>query len=134
MFEGSESVEVEGGSTESTTASSISACKKVKTNKKETELCLRCSCWDLLLVFFSVCVPVHHICLPFVCLSVCVFPAVQEIFISSSGVLVTPRGRGCAIRGTAGPSGQPSKFIISQCQRDRRGNGTDQWAVRWRLD
>ena len=34
MFEGSESVEVEGGSTESTVASSISACKKVKKKKK----------------------------------------------------------------------------------------------------
>lgn len=31
MFEGSESVEVEGRSTESTVASSISACKKVST-------------------------------------------------------------------------------------------------------
>lgn len=40
MFEGSESVEGEGGSTDSTVASSISACKKVK-----TKLCLRCLCW-----------------------------------------------------------------------------------------
>lgn len=74
---------------------------------------------------FSPRVPVH---LSVICRlpSACVFRGVQEIFISSCGALVTPRG--CAIRRTARPSGQPSRFIISQCQRDRRGNSTDQWA------
>lgn len=43
MFEGSECVEVDGGSTESTVASSISACKKVK---RKTELSLMCLFWD----------------------------------------------------------------------------------------
>lgn len=46
MFEGSERVEVEGGSTESTVASSISACKKV--NKT------MCLCWDDILHVCSV--------------------------------------------------------------------------------
>lgn len=59
-------------------------------------------------------------------LSVCVFPGVPETFISSSGVPVTPRG--CVITGTARPLGHPSRFIISQCQRGRRGNSPDQWA------
>lgn len=81
--------------------------------------------FSVLFLPFCACAPVHHISFP-ASVSLCVFPAVDEIFISSSGVPVTPRG--CAIRGTARPSGQPSRFIISQHQRDRRGNSTDQWA------
>lgn len=45
-------------------------------------------------------------------------PAEQEILISSSRVLVTPRG--CVIRGTLRPSGHPSRFIITHHHRDRR--------------
>lgn len=106
MFEGSERVEVEGGSTDSTVASSISACKKVN---KTTRVV---SCW---MTFYTcaLCVPVCQPCLllPSVHLSImsfpslicCVCPAMQQIFISSSGVSVTPRG--CVIRRTARPSG-----------------------------
>lgn len=140
MFEGSESAEVEGGSTESTVASSISACKKVKTKLCVVCLCvcvkmegntLHCVSLRLSIYCSRACTPVHHICL--VCQFISVFPAVQEIFISSSRVPVTPRG--CVIRGTARPSDQPNRFIISQCQRDRRGNSTDQWAeVKARLN
>lgn len=142
MFEGSECVEVEGGSTESTVASSISACKKVR--KKRS--CLSCVCVGMevciylcvpasiaacqprpLFAFFSARAHVHLSIIsvsPVICW--CVFPAVQEISISSSGVPVPPRG--CVIRGTARLSGQPSRFIISQCHRDRRENSPDQWA------
>lgn len=140
MFEGSESVEVEGCSADSTMASSISACKKVRPDLDHICFMLGWRCSSLsMCVQLSVCSDhftffspsVHervHLSVISVSSSqaVCVLPAMEEIFISSSGVLVTPRG--CVIRGTAMPSGQPSRFIISQHQRDRRGNSTDQWA------
>ena len=129
MFDGSESVDVEGGGMDSTVASSISACKKVKNRARShvfvlgwksvstqvcPSVCLLCDTFSTTSssCFFlcsCACAPVCHICV-LVTLSVCVFPAGQEIFISSHGVPVTPRGR--VIRGTARPSGQPSRFII----------------------
>lgn len=95
MFEGSECVEVDGGSTESTVASSISACKKVKTKTELpvvfvlgwecTSTCISlfvcCICF-ISFAFFSVHVRLSIISVrPLICW--CVFPAVQEIFISS---------------------------------------------------
>lgn len=57
--------------------------------------------------------------------------AVSNVFVTCPLYLSVWGGlkpRGCVIRGTARPSGQPSRFIISQCQRHRRGNSADQWA------
>ncbi len=140
MFEGSESVEVEGGSADSTVASSISACKKVKTETclvcvlgwkcKSVYLCVRLL-YDRLSTASSFCLFLcwracpSYLSPPSVYLVVC-FQQRKRFSFPPPGVPVTPRG--CAIRGTAGPVGQPSRFIISQCQRDRRGNSTDQWA------
>lgn len=114
MFEGSECVEVEGGSTESTVASSISACKKVRKKKRS---CLSCVC-VVMEVYIYLCVPASmaacqprppfaffsaraHVHLSIISVSPvicwCAFPAVQEIFISSSGVPVCNKRNGQAL-------------------------------------
>lgn len=126
MFEGSECVEVEGGSTQSTVASSISACKKVR---KETELSLMCLCWDgsahlpvcpckygrlsttssfCHFLRSCACAPVHHIRLSRYLL-VCLSGRARDFHF-------LPRGA-CDTQGLCNkrPSGQPSTFIISQC-------------------
>lgn len=137
MFEGSESTEVEGGSTESTVASSISACKKVRTSVlvlKWRKYCVSVCCTTTPFCLFlcsCACTPVHHICLLWQFISVS--PAVQDIFISSSRVPVTPRG--CAIRGTARPSGHPVDLSSPTARETGGGNSTDQWAeVKARLN
>lgn len=118
MFEGSESGEVDGGRTESTVASSISACKKVRTENSVSctwittnprlSVCSSTSLFSHLLVEFV---------FPLTC--VCVLQAVQEILISSPWVSVTPRG--CVIRVTVRSSPPSRRFIITQWKRVRQG-------------
>lgn len=114
MFEGSEAVKVEGGSAESTVAASISACKKVGCRspiRLPPVLCLVTASFVSLFTW------------PYTCPSY--LPPCQFIFSARGfnfllrGCPVTPGD--CAIRGTVEPWGQHSRFIISQCQRDRRG-------------
>lgn len=140
MFEAAESAEVEGRSTDSTLASSISACKKVKVERSSTYLgfnksALTSPCVSPSVCAAGTCPPLlsdscrNYLSFPWLLL---VSPAEQEILISSPLVLVTPRG--CVIRGTLTPSGHPSRFIITPHNRDRRGDGADHWAEGARLN
>lgn len=71
MFEGSERVEVEGGSTESTVASSISACKKVN----KTNQVVSCVCVGMTFYMSVLCVPVCQPCL-------CICPSCPSLPLS----------------------------------------------------